>query len=195
MPSSDIVLFDQRNVHHLEVFTICRAECSSRNVARVGSPELPIPFQSALYAPSPVADRTAFFSAATSDSVAAVMTPTAPFVKSATLPSSESSSQCSHGGQRWGGPRRRTPTYLRNTRPHGGYHGIVPNQNQEGYQPTGFRLPRYVGPTPNSPNLPSDGAPLSPTPGLNGGIYRQDSLLLEKPAGCGPVPWLISSPV
>ena len=53
----------------------------------------------------------------------------------------------------------------------------------------------YVGLTPNSPNLPSDGAPLSSTPGLNGGIYRQDSLLLEKSAGHGPVPWLISSPV
>ena len=54
VPSRDIALFGQCNVHHLEVSTICRAECSSRNVARVGSIELSIPFQSALYSASPV---------------------------------------------------------------------------------------------------------------------------------------------
>ena len=58
VPSSEIALFGQRNVHHLEVSTICRAECSSRNVARVGSSELSIPFQSSLYSASPVAVRT-----------------------------------------------------------------------------------------------------------------------------------------
>ena len=52
VPSSEIALFGQRNVHHLEVPTICRAVCSSRSVARAGSSELPIPFQSALYAAS-----------------------------------------------------------------------------------------------------------------------------------------------
>ena len=66
VPSSDVTLFGQRNVHHPEVSTICRAECSSRNVARAGSFELPIPFQSALYSASPVAVRT-FFAAAASD--------------------------------------------------------------------------------------------------------------------------------
>ena len=94
MPSSDIALFGQRNVYHLEVPTICRAECSNRNVARAGSSELPIPFQSALYAASPVAVRT-FLSAAASDSAAAVVMSVAPSVKSATSPSSESTSQCS----------------------------------------------------------------------------------------------------
>ena len=39
-----------------------------------------------------------------------------------------------------------------------------------------------VGPTPNCLYLPSDGAPLSPALGPNGGIYRQDGLLLEKSA-------------
>ena len=39
-------------------------------------------------------------------------------------------------------------------------------------------LPRRVGTlTPIVPNLPSDGAPLSAPPGLNGGIYRQERLL------------------
>ena len=80
VPSSEIALFGHRNVHHLEVSTICRAECSSRNVARVGSSELPLPFQSALYAASPVAVRT-FVSAAASESAAAVAS-VAPSVRS-----------------------------------------------------------------------------------------------------------------
>ena len=71
---------------------------------------------------------------------------------------------------------------VRNTRPQG---GCCASQNQEGYPP--YVKPRRAYPLIVSP-LPSDGAPLSPTPGLNGGIYRQDSLLLEKSAGYGPRP-------
>ena len=102
-PSSEIALFGQRSVHHREVSTVWRAECRRRSVARVGSTELSIPFQSTLYAASPVAVWTALW-APVSSSAASVVASTAPSVKSATPSSSESSSQYSRRSKVGGEP-------------------------------------------------------------------------------------------
>ena len=69
---------------------------------------------------------------------------------------------------------------VRNTRLQSRYGA---KQNQECYWVfCGGIHSTYVGPNPCSLCFTSDGAPLSPTSGLNGGLLRQDSLLLVKTA-------------